>query len=96
MGIFKEHDLFNISTLETTDDYFKLSTAECFQLPEVFFALKNLQSECSMLSKTEVKTKNPSSDQNSTNFDYTCDFNELGMHILFEESCDFSSFLVCV
>lgn len=56
---------------ETTDDSFRLSTAECFQLPEVLFALKNLKSECRMLSEREVDN---------------CDFNEMGMYISFRNN----------
>lgn len=55
----------------TTDDSFRLSTAECFQLPEVFFALKNLKSECRMLSERKVNN---------------CDFNEMGMYISFRNN----------
>lgn len=56
---------------ETTDDSFRLSTVECFQLPEVLFALKNLKSECRMLSEREVNN---------------CDFNEMGMYISFRNN----------
>ncbi|XP_052717716.1 multiple epidermal growth factor-like domains protein 10 isoform X1 [Crassostrea angulata] len=62
--VFADQDFFYMRSTddETTDDSFRLSTAECFQLPEVLFALKNLKSECRMLSEREVNN---------------CDFNEM-------------------
>lgn len=65
---------------ETTDDTFRLSTAECFQLPEVFFALKNVQSECRMLSERVVNN---------------CNFNEMGMYISFIKIIESLLFLAC-
>lgn len=52
---------------KATTDFFRVSTDRCYQYPEVFFVLRTLRTECTMLRKKSYTTKNDLSDRGATN-----------------------------
>lgn len=52
---------------QTTTDFLRVSTAQCYQYPEIFFVLGTLLTECRMLRKKSYFSKNDLSDRSATN-----------------------------
>ncbi|XP_052714863.1 protein draper-like isoform X2 [Crassostrea angulata] len=62
---------------KTTKDFFRVSTAQCYQYPEIFFVLSTLLTECRMIRKKSYDTKNDLADRNATNIYFWLRFYEM-------------------